>query len=51
MKDSELIEIMAKLWISSGGDSEGFNWLWLRIKEKIRELEQEEREELIRAGR
>ena len=37
--DEELVEEMAKLWVSLGGDAEGFEWLQHKIKQKIKELE------------
>ena len=39
MKDSELIYIIATIWIHNGGDSEGFIWCQRQIADKIKELE------------
>jgi len=38
MNDVEIIETMANLWITLGGDAEGFLWCNQKIAEKIREL-------------
>jgi len=39
MGDKEIIEAVATLWISFGGDAEGFDWCKDKIKKKIKELE------------
>ena len=38
--DKELIDAVAALWISKGGDSIGFQYTWDSVLEAIRELEQ-----------
>ena len=35
MKDYELIDLVADLWVKHGGDGEGFDWCYLKIKEAI----------------
>lgn len=40
MRDEELIEKVARVWIESGGDSIGFEFTHLKIRNKIRELEE-----------
>ena len=39
MSDKELIEIIAKMWIEGGGDSEGFMWNITEIYNKLKEME------------
>ena len=34
MEDEELVEMVARLWVSAGGDAEGFEWLKERIKKE-----------------
>ena len=41
MTDKALINLIASIWIYSGGDSTGFNYLCKDIIEKIEELEKE----------
>jgi len=40
MSDEKLIEEVAQLWVKSGGDAEGLDWVYNRLKKRIRELEQ-----------
>ena len=40
MNDKELIDLIANTWINNGGDSNGFDWSWGRIAERIEELEE-----------
>ena len=40
VEDDELIEMVAKLWVSAGGDAEGFEWLKEEIKRRIRDIEE-----------
>jgi hypothetical protein len=35
MNDEQLIEAMAELWVSNGGDADGIVWCWHRIKEAV----------------
>jgi len=39
MNDKELVNVVANIWISNGGDSEGFEWCYKDIKDRIMELE------------
>ncbi len=39
MNDNELIEKIALLWIECGGDSEGVEWCWRQLRDKIKEIE------------
>lgn len=41
MNDRELIKIIAEIWVANGGDSDGFLYSFLRIKNKIEEIERE----------
>ena len=41
MDDERLVDEIARLWVSAGGDAEGFEWLKERIKRRIKELEGE----------
>jgi len=41
--DERICTETAKLWLESGGDSEGFIWCYNRILNKIRELEEEKK--------
>ena len=38
MNDKELIETIAQIWVSNGGDAEGLDWCYLKLKQKINEL-------------
>jgi hypothetical protein len=38
MSDAKLIAEIAKIWVENGGDAEGIDWCYTRIKEKIKEL-------------
>lgn len=40
MNDNELIQAVANLWVSNGGDSEGFAWLQHKIREEIERREE-----------
>jgi len=40
MTDNELIEATARFWIKHGGDSEGITWVWKKLQDKIKELEE-----------
>ena len=35
MTDDELIDAVAELWVSNGGDAEGLDWCYLKIKDAI----------------
>lgn len=35
MNDEQLIEAMAELWVNNGGDADGIDWCWHRIKEAV----------------
>jgi hypothetical protein len=39
MNDKDLIDLIARTWINSGGDAEGFSWTYRKIQERIKELE------------
>jgi len=39
--DERLVDEIARLWVALGGDSEGFEWLKEKIKQRIKELERE----------
>ncbi len=43
MWDSELIEATARLWVSCGGDDEGFGYCTGKIQDKISEILKEEK--------
>ena len=38
MSDDELITTIAELWVIKGGDAEGLDWCYQRIREKVEEL-------------
>ncbi len=38
MNDKELVELIAQIWISHGGDADGFTWCKRAIEKKIKEL-------------
>ena len=38
----ELIDKMARLWISGGGDAEGISWCWKTIARRVMEIEEGE---------
>lgn len=47
MKDNELIDRVAELWIENSGDAQGFGILWPRIYDRIEEWERDlHREEM-----
>ena len=35
MSDAEFLSRIAALWIELGGDSEGVDWMWLKLKDEI----------------
>ena len=39
MRDEELVDTVAKLWVSNGGDSDGFLFLFGKIIDRIKEME------------
>ena len=38
MTDIELINLIAQIWVQNGGDIEGFDWSYNKIKDAIEEL-------------
>ena len=44
MTDQQLVQKMAQAWISNGGDSVGFLFLYKEICKQIRKLEDESKE-------
>ena len=44
MDDDKLISIIAQLWLSNGGDSEGFKFCVYRIQAEIEYLEWKRKE-------
>jgi hypothetical protein len=42
MNDKELIELIAQIWVSHGGDAIGFELCRNAIEKKIKELREEE---------
>ena len=36
--DTQLIEMIATLWVNNGGDAEGLDWVYSRLKKRIQEL-------------
>ena len=42
--DRKLIDEVAELWVESGGDDEGLDWVYADLKEAIRD-EMKEKEE------
>jgi len=44
MSDSQLIEKVAELWVELGGDSEGVTWCWTDLRDKVQEIENENKE-------
>ena len=54
MTDTELIKLIAKIWVENGGDVEGIDYCYRRIKDEInklkpprKELEWRGREEVV----
>lgn len=43
MSDEQLIDEMATLWVENGGDVEGIDWCWMRLKEAV-EVKQQEKQ-------
>ena len=41
MYDDELIDMIAKIWVSNGGDAEGMIHLYTKLVDRIKELEEE----------
>lgn len=39
--DERLINEVAIVWIDGGGDSEGIEWLWRTLRDRVKELEEE----------
>jgi hypothetical protein len=36
MNDDDLIDTVATLWVNNGGDADGLDWVYNKLKEKIR---------------
>lgn len=41
MSDNELIRQVAELWVASGGDAEGLDWSYQKLKKAIQEVYEE----------
>ena len=41
MTDRERIDLMAELWIAMGGDADGLDWCWQKIKKAVRDLKEQ----------
>ena len=41
MSDIELIDRIAHEWIACGGDAEGVEYMWMDLRDKVKELENE----------
>ena len=41
MRDRELIDLIARTWVSNGGDSDGFSFTRTKILDAIKEIENE----------
>lgn len=41
MNDTEMVNFFATLWLSNGGDAEGFSWLWSKIQKRIKQIEEQ----------
>ena len=44
MNDKELIDRVARVWVSGGGDAEGMAYCWLDIAERVAEIKKQEEE-------
>lgn len=42
MKDKELIDSVAKLWVELGGDAKGVGYCWRQLRDRVAELERED---------
>jgi len=45
MIDNELVELVARIWVSNGGDEDGLEFCWNKLKEKVKELREGEKNE------
>jgi len=45
MKDEKLIDLIARIWVANGGDADGIDWAWKKIRDRIAKLSEEERDE------
>ena len=41
MNDNELIELIADIWVKNGGDAEGLDYVYEKLKARIKEKEEE----------
>ena len=41
MTDTQIIRLMAFVWLLAGGDADGFGWNWRAIQDEIARIEQE----------
>lgn len=37
MSDQKLTQTIAELWVDNGGDAEGFDWCYAKIKQAIQD--------------
>ena len=44
MSDKQLIEMTAELWVENGGDAEGLDWSYTKLKAEILRLTTEDKE-------
>lgn len=40
MTDKELCSLIANIWLENGGDAEGFEWCWRKIRDAIKKEEE-----------
>jgi len=38
MNDEQLVEKVAEIWVENGGDANGLDYLYLKLKKRIEEL-------------
>ena len=36
MEEKELIKLIANIWIANGGDAEGIEWCWAKIRDEVK---------------
>ena len=44
MSDAELIRRVAEFWIDCGGDAEGVEWCWMKLRDEVARQKDAERE-------
>jgi len=45
MGDEELIDAMAELWVTNGGDADGIDWCYQNLRDAVQEKQEKQESE------